>query len=54
MMMRLADNERRAQKLTADESCPRLPLWAKQFYPQMRTRSNQGFLAQSDNDVQNV
>jgi hypothetical protein len=40
--MRLAENERRAQKLTADESRPRLPFWVEQFYPQMRARSNQG------------
>ena len=28
-MMLLLDNERRAQKLTADESRPRLPFWVR-------------------------
>ena len=38
--MLLPDNERRAQKLTADESRPRLPVWVKPFYTQGRVGSN--------------
>jgi len=38
--MLLPDNERRAQKLTADESRPRLPFWVKPFYTQVRVGSN--------------
>ena len=41
-MTLLLDNERREQAFTIGESRPRLPLWVKQFYPQMRARSNRG------------
>ena len=39
----LLDSERRAQKLTADESRPRLPFWVKSFYTQVRVGSKSDY-----------
>ncbi len=41
--MLLLDNERRAQKLTADEFRPRLPFWVKSFYTQVRVGSKSDY-----------
>jgi hypothetical protein len=58
-MMLLLDNvedtrwgKRREQELTIGESRPRLPVWVKQFYPQMRARSNQGLFAKRGDNAQ--